>query len=475
VRLIVAGFGIVVSLVATWPQAFAAPGPVPVPHITFGAIHPTAASEPTPIYGPLGPTPSAPAEFAAVHVRSTSAASTGMPESTITANCLSSEVLMSGGYEVSAFGQQVGVDVIGTYPSGNGWSVHFFGPTKFGKKAPKVDPFIEQVAAYAYCLDPGEEDIPIKTISINNAEVPAQGASPPALGAYAPNTQAMNVVCAPHAVLVGAGYDVEPPPSASEALLQNNGSIASFVPYMPDGRVDGWHIGISAIGPPLPTTLYARCASAVIKASPPSLQVENFQGSAPAISLVHLRIICANRAYAIAGGYTYQGDPLVPHPEFGNRSALSDGGPLENWYVDSIFAYQTPQYLTNDPERLCANTPSFCVNPPYAVACVQIPPIPRLTVQITSPPNGYTFPASTSGTRVALTAIVHDEHGAVVPNANLRWTVSGQPAPAAGSPSYTTLPYGGKFTIGVVARTSPLRLRRVATDSIVVNTQTVIP
>jgi len=330
---------------------------------------------------------------------------------TLNAQCRSGEQLLGGGYAMLDDNVAVITGILASYPSSDTtWTV----TAEVLDRAGSNRALGNALLAFAYCFTTPRYPLDLVTVRTES-----QGTGVP--------FSTWGATCPAGSVLVGGGYQTG---SNGEAGFFNENVMASA----PDvdrvtHKAIGWKVSLAyVLGEAIPrTTVFARCAQRGLQAAEAVIAELDATRLGYAFGWTEWEARCPFNTFTTAGGYSLQGDALIPH----TVAFSSSQDDYLVWRYRAQFGYQTTRYNF----RPCDPTLNpHCELLGAIAACTMIPNIPFVKVKITAPTNGESFgPVSIDSSGNGLTAPIlftgeaFDEAGAPLTGDALHWYRDGIP------------------------------------------------
>ena len=322
--------------------------------------------------------------------------------------CPSGRQLLGGGYYMPDGDNTLQIGVTANYPSAEStWRVVFENPDN--GRANHVAGYI--LSATAYCL--ATPDYPIDT-----SIVMAQGGQEPGTTPFS-----IEAACPTGSVLTGGGFRTG---VSGPSFATFNSNLFVSAPTMDSsGRADGWQVALAYLPQDTvpETTVYALCARQNLVAGPLVVDTLDLTTLPTGWGWSQTSASCPPNMFTTGGGYSIIGDLLIP------RQVSSSGaqGQFSIWRNMAVFGFQTPNYDFRpcDPSANpdCAKSSAFA-------ACIEVPNIPFVTVEILQPQDGQTFGPEGDTTETApitFVAEAADENGSPLTGGSLQWFQDGIP------------------------------------------------
>lgn len=327
----------------------------------------------------------------------------------LNARCKSGQQLLGGGYHMPAWETSMEPGVTANYPpAADTWRVVF--EVTDSQFSNQVDG--NPLVAAAYCLTTSDYPLSLTIVS--------ESTSPPANATEV----SIDVKCPAGSVLTGGGYRTGI--SGPNFGTYNSNLFVSAPTIATNGIADGWQIAAHYFPQETPpeSTVYALCAGQNLVAGPAVVEALDYTTLPYAWGWATSSAECPRDMFTTGGGYSLIGDLWIPR----QASSVSAKGEFIGWSNDVAFGYQTTNYDFRpcDPSVNpdCAKTAAFA-------ACIEIPDIPFVSVQILQPDEGQSFgsvaPDHTSTEPITFVAEAFDEDGNELGGSALQWTLNGYP------------------------------------------------
>jgi hypothetical protein len=320
----------------------------------------------------------------------------------VEASCPDGTQLLGGGYSMPDGDNTMRIGVTASYPSSsNKWRVIF---EIFDNE--NLDDFERYIlGASAHCLT--TDDFPVNTTVVSSSGGQGQGTAP----------FSIETSCPAESVLTGGGFQTD---ISGPNFATFNANIFASAPTMGEnGQANGWQVALSYMPQDnIPeTSVYAICARQNLTAGPLVVNELDVTSLPTGWGWSEVEATCPQNMFTTGGGYSIMGDLLIPR----QVSMSNAQDEYEDWKNIAAFGYQAPNYDFRpcDPQQNpdCAKTAALA-------ACVVIPDIRRVSVEIIEPDNGQGFvPFEDTNETIPITFEVEarDENGDPLTGEALEW------------------------------------------------------
>lgn len=320
----------------------------------------------------------------------------------VEASCPDGTQLLGGGYSMPEGDSSLQIGVTASFPSSpNTWRVIFENPDNGNADEVKRD----ILSATAYCLS--TDNFPINATIVSSSGGQSQGATP----------FSIETTCPAGSVLTGGGFRTE---ISGANFSTFNANIFASAPTMDDnGQADGWQVALAYMPQDnVPeTSVYALCAQQNLTAGPLVVNELDITSLPTGWGWSEAEATCPDNMFTTGGGYSIMGDLLIPR----QVSTSNTKNEYLSWNNIAAFGYQAPNYDFRpcDPQQNpdCAKTAALA-------ACIVVPNIPHVVVEIIEPDNGQYFaPVDNTSETDSITFIAEakDENGDPITGESLKW------------------------------------------------------
>lgn len=350
----------------------------------------------------------------------------------VEASCPSGTQLLGGGYSMPDGDNTMPVGVIASYPSSlNNWRVIFEIPDN-----QNIDNFDRYIfGASAHCLTTDD-------FSVNTTIVTSSGGGQ----GQGPALFSLETTCPAESVLTGGGFLTG---VSGEGFATFNANLFASAPTMDvNEQANGWQVALSYMHQDVvpETSVYAICAQQNLTAGPLVLNELNLGTLPTAWGWSEVEATCPQNTFTTGGGYSIMGDLLIPR----QVSMSNPQDQFENWKIIADFGYQTPNY---DFRPCNPQVNPDCAKTIAMAACIVIPNIPHIQVEIIEPEDGEAYlPAGNTELTepITFTAEAIDENGDPLTGQSIKWFRDGIEF-GTGESVTTTMPapQGSQITITI--------------------------
>ncbi len=344
----------------------------------------------------------------------------------LNAQCPSGQQLLGGAYYQPDGDAMLQLGVTADYPSSTStWTVIFENPDN--GRAHLLDGTV--LTASAYCL--ATPDYPINSTIVSSNQSTSTESS-------FFRIEALDAYCPTGAVVTGGGFTTGVSGENSNSF---NANLFVSAPTMgPSEKADGWQVALSYLPQDVipTTTVYVLCAQQNLVAGPMVVEALDLTTLSSGWGWSESSATCPRNTFTTGGGYSLIGDLLIPHQvsSVGARSQYS------TWKNLAAFGFQS----SSSSFRPC--DPSVnpdCAKSAALAACVEIPNIPFVHVEIVEPGDGDSFgpvpPNDSSTAPITFVANASAEDGTPLTGSALQWFQDDIPF-GSGESFTATLPAG---------------------------------